>query len=117
MSRACITRLFVVVAAVLSCGRTLAHVEDKAEAAQRLTWAPMAFLRQGFRSAPWVRDPFFPAEEPFKLAGIISQELAFINGKWVREGDEVDGFKVKDIESEKVTLVRRSETIVLKLRE
>lgn len=81
----------------------------------RLTWGPYAFLEKGLRTAPWVKDPFFPESNGFKLSGIISNELAFINGKWLRHGDLIDGYTVRQIAPSQVTLMRKSEIVVLKM--
>ncbi len=81
----------------------------------RLTWGPYAFLEKGLRTAPWVKDPFFPDVNGFKLSGIISNELAFINGKWFRAGDAIDGYTVRQIAPTEVTLTRKSEIVVIKL--
>jgi hypothetical protein len=71
----------------------------------------------GFRSAPWIRDPFFPEQRKFNLKGIISSELAYINGKWVQEGDKIEGYIVREIGTRSVALVKHAEIVVLKLEE
>jgi hypothetical protein len=83
----------------------------------RLTWAPYAFLEKGLRTAPWVKDPFFPQMNGLKLSGLISGEAAFINGKWFKRGEEIEGYRVGEISSTSVTLSRRSEVVVLKMEE
>ncbi len=83
----------------------------------RLTWAPYPHLEKGLRSVPWVKDPFFPELNGLKLSGIISNEMAFINGRWLRPGEEVDGYLVKEIQPDQVTLSRRSEILVLKMED
>jgi len=78
---------------------------------ERLSWSPYDHLRKGFRNAPWIRDPFFPHQKRFHLTGIISNELAYINGRWLQEGDEVNGYVVKTIHRRQVTLAREIEGI------
>lgn len=92
----------------------MAHAETSRKET-RLTWGPYAFLEKGLRTAPWVKDPFFPDGNGFKLSGIISNELAFINGKWFRTGDAVDGYTVHHIAPTEVTLTRKTEIVVLKM--
>jgi hypothetical protein len=82
---------------------------------RRYSWGPQEYLKSGFRSAPWVRDPFFPSQKKFKLKGIISGELAYINNRWVREGDKLEGYTVKSITAESVALMKQAELVVLKI--
>jgi len=79
----------------------------------RLSWLPSDYLQKGFRNAPWIHDPFFPDEGEYKLSGVISNEMAFINGRWLRIGESIGGFKVKSISPRGVTLNRRGEVVVL----
>lgn len=81
----------------------------------RLTWAPYGFLEKGLRTAPWVKDPFFPESNVFKVSGIIAHEMAFINGSWYRVGQEIDGFRVREITASAVTLTRSAQILVLKM--
>lgn len=95
-------------ALLLACARSYG-VENH----ERLTWGPIDFLSQGFATAPWVRDPFYPAERPMTLGGVISNELAYINGQWVRPGETIEGYKVKSISTKGVTLVRGGDSLLL----
>jgi hypothetical protein len=88
---------------------------DTAAKGSRLTWGPYEFLEKGFRTAPWVKDPFFPEMNGLKLSGIISNEMAYINGQWFRRGDKVEGYLVREISGTQVTLTKRSEILVLKM--
>lgn len=83
----------------------------------RLTWAPYSFLEKGLRSVPWVKDPFFPEVNGFKLSAVISRELAYINGRWMRVGDELEGYVVREIQPSGVTLTKRTEVLTLKMEE
>jgi hypothetical protein len=83
----------------------------------RLSWGPYDYLKQGYRNAPWVKDPFYPEAKTYKIMGIISDQMAYINGKWLAPGDKLDGFTIKTISPQGVTLVRNSEIMVLKLKE
>lgn len=83
----------------------------------RLSWGPYEFLKQGLRNAPWVNDPFFPEARAFRLQGLVSDEMAFINGQWYRLGDNLDGYVVKSIRPEGVTLTKRTEVLLLKIKE
>lgn len=83
----------------------------------RLSWGPYEFLKQGLRNAPWVNDPFFPEARAFRLQGLISNEMAFINGQWYRLGDNLDGYILKSIRPEGVTLTKRTEVLLLKIKE
>jgi len=83
----------------------------------RYSWGPQSFLKSGFRSAPWVRDPFFPNQKKFLLKGIISGEMAYINNRWVREGDTLEGYTVKSISPESVALAKQAEFVILKIRD
>lgn len=83
----------------------------------KLSWAPLEFLQKGYRNAPWVSDLFYPNSRGMMVSGIISDEMALINGKWLKVGDDVDGYKVKSIKPEGVTLSRRSELLLLKMRD
>lgn len=82
-----------------------------------LSWAPLDFLKKGYRSAPWVYDPFYPTAREFRLEGIISSEQAFINGRWIRQGEVVDGYEVKSITAAGVMLKRHAEILILKIGE
>ncbi len=84
-------------------------------APERLTWAPRDFLKQGYLNAPWVKDPFYPQGDEFKLSAVISDELAYINGKWYSPGEFINGFLVKEIKNNEVILTRRGRIVVLKL--
>lgn len=81
----------------------------------RLTWAPYGFLEKGLRTAPWVKDPFYPESNVFKVSGIIAHEMAFINGRWYRPGEQLDGFRVREITASTVTLTRLSQILILKM--
>lgn len=48
----------------------------------------------------------------FKLNAIIA-DFAFLNQKWVRNGDFVNGYEIKSIEEKTVTLTKNNETIKL----
>lgn len=107
-------------AAVLWGMSALAHAQPESltsALAPRLSWGPYEYLEKGYRNAPWVSDPFYPEARGFELMGYISDEMAFINGQWFRLGEEVDGFTIKAIKPEGVTLTRRAELMLLKMRE
>lgn len=82
---------------------------------KRLTWAPMDHFRKGFQNAPWVKDPFFPENNELRLSGVISKQYAFINGKWYRAGDRVEGFTVRQIEPKSVVLSKGTDLRTLTL--
>ena len=83
----------------------------------RHSWGPTEYLKKGFRTAPWVRDPFYPGQKKFSLKGIISNELAYVNGRWVREGDRVDGYTVRSVGTNSVALSKHAEMVIVKLDE
>ena len=83
----------------------------------RLSWGPYEFLEKGFRNAPWVSDPFFPEARSFQLQGLVSDEMAYINGQWYRVGEKLEGYTIKSIKPEGVTLMKRTELMLLKIRE
>jgi hypothetical protein len=87
-----------------------------ADSAARLSWGPYEFLEKGFRNAPWVNDPFYPETRSYEVMGIVSDEMAFINDRWFRVGEKIDGYVVKSVRPEGVTLGRRDELMFLKLR-
>lgn len=98
----------------------LAMAESRKPASKelRLTWSPTKFLEEGYRSAPWVKDPFFPELNVFRLSGVISNELAYINGKWYRLGDKISSYFVKQIAADGVVLMDRvGATLTLKMEE
>jgi len=47
--------------------------------------------------ALWVRDPFYVEPDPIKLSGIISKQMAYINGKWFKVGDEIGEYRIHAI--------------------
>jgi len=96
---------------VLSGAQSLAETRSDL----RMSFRPRGYLEKGFRNVPWKRDPFFPTSRKFHLSAVISYESAYVNGRWVKKGDTINGFYVKGISSNKVTLVRRQKTIVLTL--
>ena len=101
---------------------TLLLALSTAQAAEKpklamLSWAPLDFLKKGFRSAPWVYDPFYPMAREFRLEGVISSEQAYINGRWLRIGEAVDGYEVKSISPQGVMLKRHAEIVILKIGE
>lgn len=83
----------------------------------RFTWKPGDHFKEGYRNAPWVRDPFFPDTKDFRLAGVISNEYAYINGSWLRVGETIEGYTVRKIAHDEVVLARNAETILLRLSE
>lgn len=83
----------------------------------RLSWAPYNYLRQGFRNAPWINDPFFPESRMLTVTGLVSDEMAYINGHWYKIGEKIEGYTVKSIRPEGVTLARANELLHLKLKE
>lgn len=84
---------------------------------ERLSWNLTPQIKAGYRNAPWIRDPFFPDMTKFRVTGIISGELAFVNNKWVRAGDTMDGYLVKRVTREGVVLTKRAEVVRLKLHD
>lgn len=84
---------------------------------ERFSWGAGEFVRRGYQNAPWIRDPFFPHTSRFQLGAIIAPDLAYINRRWVRVGDELEGFKVQRIAEKEVELAKRREIVVLKIRE
>ncbi len=105
-------KLLILISCLVCQGAPAAEKKES-----RLSWGPYEFLMKGFRNAPWIHDPFFPETKIFRLSGIISDEMAFINGKWFKLGERIEGFEVKKISAEGVTLARRGEVIVLKIAE
>jgi len=83
----------------------------------RLSWGPYDFLKQGFRNAPWINDPFFPESRTLKVTGLVSDEMAYINGQWYKVGDKIEGYTIRSIRPEGVTLARANELLHLKLKE
>jgi hypothetical protein len=83
----------------------------------RYSWGPSEYLKRGFRTAPWIRDPFYPDQKKFSLKGIISNELAYINGRWVREGDKIDGYMVRSVGANSVALSKQAEMVILRLHD
>lgn len=110
-------KIFLVLILMIRVGELSAKEAGLGAAPSRLSFSPTDFLKKGFRTAPWVKDPFFPETNELKLTGLISQELAFINGKWLREGDVIEGYIVKSINPGSVTLAKNYETLVLKMQE
>lgn len=107
MSRKNIIALSVILLTTVVCAQ--------GERKDRLSWSGSDFIKSGFRNAPWIRDPFFPEEKKVKLSGIISGELAFVNGRWVKQGDSIDGYLVKTISPNEVILTKQAEVLVVKL--
>lgn len=101
---------------LLAIGLVMGATAFGADSNTRLSWGPYEFLEKGFRSAPWVNDPFYPETRSYEVLGIVSDEMAFINDKWFRVGESIDGYTVKSIRPEGVTLGRRDELMFLKLR-
>jgi len=83
----------------------------------RLSWGPYDFLKQGFRNAPWINDPFFPESRTLKVTGLVSDEMAYINGQWYKLGEKIEGYTIRSIRPEGVTLARANELLHLKLKE
>ncbi len=83
----------------------------------RLSWGPYEYLKQGFRNAPWVNDPFYPEARILRVSGMVSDEMAYINNQWYRLGDVVQGYTVKSIKPEGVSLVRQNELLLLKVKD
>ena len=100
---------------LLLAGTAQAAPPEKADA--RLSWGPYEYLKKGYRNAPWVNDPFHPEARSFLLMGMVSNEMAYINGQWFRLGDTVGGFVIKSIKPEGVTLTRRSELMLIKIKD
>lgn len=84
---------------------------------RRFSWNQEQYVKKGVRTLPWVRDPFYPTEQKFKLAGIISGELAFINGKWFRKGDRIQGYQVRMVMQDAVSLAKDGEILNLRMGE
>lgn len=83
----------------------------------RLSWSPYDFLKEGYRNAPWVKDPFYPESGIFEVSGIISNEMAFINGQWRHPGDWLNGYLVKEISPKGVVLTRNAEILIVKMKQ
>jgi len=83
----------------------------------RLSWAPYEYLKQGFRNAPWINDPFFPESRTLTVTGLVSDEMAHINGRWFKVGEKIEGYTIKSIRPEGVILSRANELLQLKLKE
>lgn len=72
----------------------------------------------------WKRDPFMPAGSsagasiPLSLTGIVWDEkmpIAMVNDRVLRNGDEIDGYKVVQIKPSSVVLSSGQETFELPL--
>ncbi len=70
-------------------------------------------------------DPFFPdiqkkktknfkVKKTLKLEAILNK-TAFINGKWRREGEKVEGFEIIKINKDKVFLKKDKKRVILRL--
>ena len=108
-----IRNAFFVNLAILCLISSITLADDASE--ERLSWAPFDFLRQGYRNAPWVKDPFYPQGDVLRLMGIISNDMAYISGQWVHPGEQINGYLVKKISPRGVVLTRNSEIRLLKL--
>lgn len=82
---------------------------------ERLSWGPKEFLTKNIESVPWVNDPFYPIQKRAIVTGVVSGQMALINGKWLRVGERIQGYKVGSIDQRTVTLKKGSETILLKI--
>jgi len=75
--------------------------------------SPFILVRQESNSTVRTFAPA-TAEKPVKfILGAIINDAAFIDGKWHRVGDEINGFKVMSIASDRVTLKQGERTVVL----
>lgn len=113
-------RLFTLTLALLAVSEGFANPATPANVEKndtRLSWGPYEYLKKGYRNAPWVNDPFYPEGRAFQLMGMISNEMAYINGQWFRLGDTVAGFTIKSIKPEGVTLTKRSEIMLIKIKD
>ncbi len=70
-------------------------------------------------------DPFFPKTEQkkakkkakihFTLKAILNKE-ALINGKWRKEGEKIEGFKIVKIKKREIILIKNRKKIILNLK-
>ncbi len=96
---------------------TVAQASERTSIVPRLSWGPYEFLQKGYRNAPWVNDPFYPEARAFLLMAMVSDTMAFINGRWYRLGENLEGYLVKSIRAEGVTLTKRDEILLIKIKE
>jgi 2-phospho-L-lactate transferase/gluconeogenesis factor (CofD/UPF0052 family) len=74
--------------------------------------SPFVAVQQEQNATQKVLAPAAEKREPFLLGAIVN-DRAFINGNWHREGDEIDGFVLKAIEPDHVTLSQEDRTVVV----
>ncbi len=84
---------------------------------EKLSWTPMEHLMKGYRTAPWLNDLFYPSKNTMHLSGLISGEMAFINGEWYRLGQTIQGYKIMTITGSQVELDKKGEKVTLKMTE
>ena len=87
----------------------------------RMLSAFRAAQRQHAATLTWQRDPFTSGTEVtlgLTLTGIIwdpTQPLAMINGATLSVGEEIDGFRVLQIQHDRVILTDQTQTYTLRL--
>ena len=62
--------------------------------------------KKGFLSEP---------QKPFVKLEAIFEKTAMINGKWLKEGENIDGYKLLDVDKNKVTVSGYGEQMILNL--
>ena len=82
---------------------------------RRLSSVMSAVQAPIFTTMSWARDPFFPSRDRFELKGIISNQMAFINGRWIKKGERIDDYELAEISLESVTLRQGDENFVLQI--
>ena len=88
-----------------------------AQANERLSASPLSYLSSGIESMPWVRDPFFSRPMRLEVSGLISGEGAFIDGNWVRIGENTGNFRLMEVHENKVIVRRGKEIFSLNIAE
>ena len=84
---------------------------------ERLSWTPVEHLKKGYRTAPWFNDPFHPYKSSLALSGIISDQMALINGQWYRVGETVLGYKILSVKASGVQLEKKGDSLTLKVKD
>ena len=70
----------------------------------------------GQKSTPKSKKSFLSEpQKPFVNLEAIFEKTAMINGKWLKEGENIDGYKLLDVGKNKATLSGYGEQIILNL--
>jgi len=74
--------------------------------------SPFILVRQESNSTIKGFEPATVKPMKFTLGAIVN-DAAYIDGAWYRAGDEINGFKVVSVTSDRVTLKQDERTVVL----